>query len=449
MTAGAMMRICVLTAALALTPALVACNNASGTLTVSLITAPGSTVLDSAQTLDVFLTNPSEKKVVTRGGSGFQLEIDVTATNSPSALIIDALDGSGTLIATGTSPPFLLGAINGELAIYMAPPNSMGASPSMLDAARTGVAITAVSFGVAFAGGVDASGSAGTELALYNTFDHSLTQGSPMPAARSNQAIADGSEDILYLFGGDDGSGNPTSSFWSFNTGVAPSGAYDDFSDSTGFSSVSQLALPIDDNDDFVVSGTPPVQLAGLSGSATQLTQPTTLQATGAATLNAAGSVVAVFVSSTGIATISGSDVQTYSVAAAQRTGASVTALPSGAVLVACGGSNEAVAIDVATGSATTYPSVPATARTGCAAAATAHDVVIAGGTDGSGAVVTTADVFDATTLAPVASVPLVVPRTGATAIALSNDQVLIAGGVDSKGAPIATIELFTPAPLE
>ncbi|NVB83058.1 MAG: hypothetical protein HOV81_32065, partial [Kofleriaceae bacterium] len=45
----------------------------------------------------------------------------------------------------------------------------------------------------------------------------------------------------------------------------------------------------------------------------------------------------------------------------------------------------------------------------------------------------------------PLDTVPLVVPRTAARAIALPNDQILLVGGTDANGAPIATIELFTP----
>jgi hypothetical protein len=51
--------------------------------------------------------------------------------------------------------------------------------------------------------------------------------------------------------------------------------------------------------------------------------------------------------------------------------------------------------------------------------------------------------------LAPIATLPLAVARTGATALALPNDQVLVVGGVDASGGPIATLELFTPPPLE
>ena len=427
-----------------------ACNNSSGTLDVSLVTAPGSTLLGSAQTLDVYLTSPAQEQVVKRTSSGFSLDISVNADSNVSALIVDALDGSGDLIATGASPPFVLAATNGDIAIYMAPPNTIGAAPAMLDAARTGVAITALSYGAAFAGGVDGSGTVGTELAIYDAFDHTLTQGSAMPAARSQQIIGDGSSDIIYLYGGKDGSGNATSSFWSFDTSVSPDGAYDEFTTSTGLPSVGQLALMDDYDDDFVVSGTPPILFEGLEGSAVALSGVASLPAAGATVTTATDTVIAVFVGSDSVVTVASGSAQSYSIAAAERAGASVAAIgTNGQVLVACGGSTTASVITAATGTATTYPMVPATARTGCAIAATAKSIVIAGGTDGSGNVLTTADIFDATTFAPVATIPLVVPRTGATAIPLSNDQVLIAGGVDGSGAPSAVIELYTPPALE
>jgi hypothetical protein len=59
--------------------------------------------------------------------------------------------------------------------------------------------------------------------------------------------------------------------------------------------------------------------------------------------------------------------------------------------------------------------------------------------------VVATADIYDAMTLARVATAPLVVPRTDAEAVALPNGQILIAGGRDANGLPIGTLELFTP----
>jgi hypothetical protein len=66
----------------------------------------------------------------------------------------------------------------------------------------------------------------------------------------------------------------------------------------------------------------------------------------------------------------------------------------------------------------------------------------VAGGTDMSGAPIASAEVLDAQTLAPIATLPILA-RTGMFAIALPTDQVLLVGGTPAA----AQIELFTPEP--
>jgi hypothetical protein len=122
--------------------------------------------------------------------------------------------------------------------------------------------------------------------------------------------------------------------------------------------------------------------------------------------------------------------------------------LPNGKMIVACGVA-DAIRIDAATEAVDTIASVPSMMKTGCAIAATSRQLVIAGGTLGDGTVTATADVYDLGTFALVAQPTLAIARTGATAIALGNDQVIIAGGVDATGAPISTLELFTPNSAE
>ena len=56
-------------------------------------------------------------------------------------------------------------------------------------------------------------------------------------------------------------------------------------------------------------------------------------------------------------------------------------------------------------------------------------------------------EVFDSETLAPVAVLPMVAPRSRAAAVPLPNGQILIVGGVDGAGAPVGKAELFTPGP--
>ncbi|HEY6040111.1 MAG TPA: hypothetical protein VIV58_37770, partial [Kofleriaceae bacterium] len=152
----------------------------------------------------------------------------------------------------------------------------------------------------------------------------------------------------------------------------------------------------------------------------------------------------AVFAGPDGVYRFRNNTFDTLAATSAKRTAAQVVALPGGQIGVACGNASLA-RIDAATGAETLVPQVPSDARTGCAIAATTTRLVIAGGTDSTGAVIANAEIFDSATFAPIATQPLVVPRTGATAIPLANGQILIAGGVDAAGAPIATLELFTP----
>jgi hypothetical protein len=128
------------------------------------------------------------------------------------------------------------------------------------------------------------------------------------------------------------------------------------------------------------------------------------------------------------------------------RTGAQVVALPGGQVIVVCGMAG-ALRVDAASGALDRLPTIPSRRKSGCAAAATARHLVIAGG-DEAGAVDGTVEIFDASTLELLATTQLGVPRTRAVALALPNGQILIASGVDASGAPVGTLELFTP-PVE
>jgi hypothetical protein len=87
-------------------------------------------------------------------------------------------------------------------------------------------------------------------------------------------------------------------------------------------------------------------------------------------------------------------------------------------------------------------PGALSTPRIRPAVATTPRHVVVAGGTDASGAPIATADVLDARTLARLATLPILA-RTGGFAIALPNDQVLLGGGAPAAAA----LELFTPEP--
>jgi hypothetical protein len=424
---------------------LAACQGQVGTLSVSLATAPGSAVLDNAQSLKLVLTNPHEVITAQRDPSGgFSIELDLPASNSTGVLIADALDAGGNLVASGSTPILPLGAVDATVVIYMAAPNTIGGAPVALSPARSDLAAGPLSYGAIFAGGRDATGAAKDSIAVYNTYDHSLVAGLALPEARAGLALGVGANGVVYLFGGDDPSGNPSGQLWRFDTNVSPAGAYTDYGDKTGFARVDQLAVPLGD-DQFLVTGTPVALLSGLDGSMVARTEFAALPAAGTSVVATDGATTAIFAGAMGVVRFRNGAVDM--VDTADHTGATVAALPGGRVLVACG-TGAAVVIDAAAGVAQPLPGVPATARTGCAIAASTRHVVIAGGT-AAGAVADTAEVYDAGTLAAVATPMMVVPRTGAIAIALPNDQVLIAGGTDKNAAPTETIELFTPEPTE
>jgi len=424
--------------------AMAGCQATAGTVDVSLATAPGSTLLDAVQTLRLVLTNPHQVSTATRTSGGFVIDLELDATGDTGALIVDGLDASGAVVATGQSPPFPIGGLTANVVVYMAAPNSIGAAPVMLDPPRSQLATGGLSYGAVFAGGTLADGTPSPATGIYNAFDHAIQVGVPLPAAKTAIALGVGtSGHIVYLFGGSDASGVATASVERFDTSVAPAGALSEIGPFPGFERTGQLALSIG-SENLLVTGAPIAELEGATGTVMARAELPSLPASGAAVTANDGIATAVFAGPDGVYRFRSNAFDTLDAVSSKRTAAQVVALPGGKIGVACGNAPLA-RIDAASGVEDVIPNVPAGARTGCAIAATTTRLVIAGGTDSTGAVIGTAEIFDAATFAPIATQPLVVPRTGATATALTNGQILIAGGVDAGGAPIATLELFTP----
>ena len=126
------------------------------------------------------------------------------------------------------------------------------------------------------------------------------------------------------------------------------------------------------------------------------------------------------------------------------RSEATATTLPDGRIAVLGGtpASRDAIVVDGTTGAVSTAADALSTPRRQPAVSTTARHVVVAGGSDATGAAIGSADVLDATTLAHLATLPIL-PRTGGFAIALPNEQVLLGGGAPASAA----LELFTPEP--
>jgi hypothetical protein len=409
---------------------LAACDGTSGTLSISLTTAPDRS-LDAVLALRVTVTNPPQQYTIERTSSGFDLELDLDATGEQSSLLIEGLDATGSTNVVGATPQFPLGALNGAIVIYLAPPNSIAAAPVALDPPRADLGAGTLTYGALLAGGTLVGDAPSDALSIYNAFNHSLVAGMPLPAARSAPVVGVGAHGIVYILGG--------VNLWRFDTTVAPAGAYNDFGEKLGFGRTGETFVPLG-ADQFILTGAPPAELAGLSGVMTARTDVESLPRGATSLVASDGAVTAIFVGPAGVQKLRMNTFTSLTIANAARPDAAVVTLPNARVGVFCG---DVVRIDPAAGTgeliATGEP------RTGCAAAATSKHVIVAGGKTASG-VVGTADIYDATTLALVGTRPLVVPRSNASAIALPNGQVLIAGGRDANDAPVGTLELFTPA---
>ncbi len=426
----------------ALLLALAACEGTTGTINLELTTAPGSTVMSQVDRLRLRLTNPPVDEETTRKADGsFDLSLSLDANGEVGALILEGYDTADTLVATGSSPPFQLGPTNARVVIYVAPPMSIAASPATLNPPRRGVSGVALPYGALFAGGLDAANAPSDAIAIYNSYDHSLAGGAPMPIKRSGIALGASSTGAVYLIGGV-GTEGSVSTILRFDTTVQPAGAYTTLGEFPTFTNVSS-AVPIGP-DRFLLTGTPPGELVG--GELAPRTELAMLPQLGTSVIPGDGILTALFVGEQGLIRFRADRFETL--AGPGRVRAGLAAVPgSGRFVIAGGGTattavRDVLVIDPSTGVVETRTNMLATARFDPAVAATARYLVVAGGTTDTGDLASV-EVFDAVTFAPITVLSMAAPRVGPLAFALPNGQILIAGGAPVSGL----VELFTPTP--
>lgn len=413
--------------------ALAACTGSTGTIQLELTTAPGSNVIEAVQRLRVTLTDPPFVTEAVRTDNGFNILIDVEASGTAGTLIVEGFDDNDSLVATGMSPPFAVSAINARIIVYVAAPLTIANAPTRLPAARVGVASTPLTYGFAVAGGEDVSGTRSDSIFIYNSFDHTLTAGLAMPAVKSFQAIATGSNNAVYLFGGLGSDGAPTGSLWRFDTTAQPSGAYSVQPDAVELARSAAPTITLS-SEHYVIAGTPPVNLDfGVASARSDVP----VLATGAG----------IVIDDRAIGVFAGDPVtrleddvfEPYAISTEPDTTAAVV----GTSVAFTTATTELLVLDPSAVSAPRAIDALSVVRHHPAIAATSRFVVIAGGTDDLGAPIASADILDATTFALIATVPCLA-RSNATAHAMANDQIAIVGGEPANDA----IELFTPPPI-
>jgi hypothetical protein len=292
----------------------------------------------------------------------------------------------------------------------MAPPLSMAEAPVRLPAPRTDFGATALPSYILFAGGLDANDRPVTDVSIYDPLTHTLLDLSPLPAARAAPTVLGGQTGLLYVFGGRDDAGDPTATLWGADSKQGKSAHYSEGASDSALARAGERGERLA-GDTFIVGGSPPLRIHGFRAEAWDL--------------DALDGMV--------LAMLSG--------------GARAARTPAGVVTI---GSHVGPGLTTSAsvyqdGVVTTLPSFLKTARTTWAVAATSNYLVVAGGVNDAGEVLSDAEVFDARTLERIAILPLVTPRQGATAMPLSTEQILLWGGRDRNDQPIEGMELFTP----
>jgi len=434
--------------------ALAGCTGDVGTFGVTLITAPGSTVMDDVTRLRVSLTDPPTVVEAERQDGGFVVELDVSAGGGTGYVLVEGFSADDQRLAFGRSGPLPIAAYDADLAIYMAAPMSIAEAPVSLQPPRSQMGVSSLAYGTVLIGGRDGDGAPVADVAIYNVYDHDLQVGLDMPEALAAPAVMSGSLGRVFVFGGEDGSGDPSSHLRIFDTNAVPAGAWGSGTSDAALARVGATAAPLG-SDAFLVTGDPLVRIDGLVNRAVAF--PAAPPLVGTATTVLLDDIPNTLVAGDG-AGVTGATVFAINAftgletapAEISRTGHGAAALPDGDIVIVGGATPsgpQAAAVRYLSRQRdfTVVDGVLVTPRVDAGVAATASYLVVAGGRDASDQVLGDAEIIDADTLAPVTTLPLLVPRTGATATALPDGQVLIAGGTDADGNPIATLELFTP----
>lgn len=433
------------------------CEGLQGTIAVDIVTAPGGSVMDPVVRARLTLSEPFAQVESERAADGtFALTLDVEAPGVSGSVAFEGFDQSGSLVAYGRTPPLPIAAFDTNVSIYVARPMSIAPAPVGMEAARSDMGVTALSYGVAMAGGRRTSGEASARMDIYNAYSHAFQLGEDMPEARVQVTATTGIGGDVYLFGGVDELGQPSANTWRFSTSIPPAGAY------TSLSTDSALAragarTAVHSSEMFVITGEPPVLINGISSTVDVYADAPALHGT-ATTVFVDNRFRALFVGSgngDGGGYMLEDDAFTpLDHPGLRRTDHESVALPGERVLTIAGALSDTgvlddagMVVDMRSRAITEHSGLLDTPRTAAAVAASAVFVLIAGGVDAAGELIADAEILDAVTLEPVTVLPLLVPRRAANAAALANGQILLVGGVDEDGDPIGTIELFTPRP--
>ncbi len=433
-------------AACALAVAALAACDTTATLYFQLAFPPGQTRLPEGTTrVRLTLEAPHEVREAPVAADGsFTLALELGARGGAGRISFEALDAAGAVVAIGRSAPLPLNGYEDQFTLYVSPPDAFAEAPVSLDEPHQWLAAAALPYGAILAGGEAEGRRVTRDVRIYNVYSHTLQLGADLPAARAHQTVVALDSGLVFLFGGWDVTDSPTEGeLWIFDTNVAPAGSYRDLPGDPTLAPAGGQAAQLGDGRYAVAAAQLPI-IDPLTGAVTHATTDASV-GDGATTATALLDGRVLVAGALGCFLVD-ADGAGYDPVLPGRGGHGAVRLPDGRVLLVGGSTDgmdarDAIGVD-ASGVPFVLPVFLATARSSPAVAVAGNRLIVAGG-DGVGGSEdprATAEVFDATTLESLGTVPLAGPRVRASAITLANDSVLLVGG------EAATIELFQPA---
>lgn len=430
------------------------CTGLEGTIAISVVTAPDSDLRDRVVRARITSSDPVASAEVERASDGtFALDLELIATGAAGTITFEGFDDDDVLIALGRTPPLPIQAVDAEIAIYVGPPMSLSEAPVALPTARSDMGAAQLPSGAVLAGGRQENGDVSDALDVYSAYSHDFQTVRALPAGRADISVIAGSFGSVYLFGGIDDAGRDSSTYWRLDTTNAdPTGRYGETLADEAWARAGASVAAVA-SEQFLIAGDPALRIDGITNRIEDQSSAPALAGT-ATTIIFDGDYHTLFIGAGngdgGGFVLTDGTFTALDEPALRRIGHSTVVLPDATALTLGGQTGgfldtAGFTVDPRSGDIVRHTDLLAIARTDAAIAATPEHIVIAGGRDSVDAVVPDAEILDANTLAPIASLPMLVPRHGAEAVALPNGQVAIFGGLDTTGQPVATIELFTP----
>jgi hypothetical protein len=474
---------------------LAGCGGKTGTIQLDIVVSPVDDPFTDATTVRITVGDAKHiKSYPVSSGGHFSFSEDMSPLSSPGPITVDALDATGNVVGHGHTPIIPLSAASAEYSVWVGRPGKVaGAATSLASPLAEMGAAYLPGYGVLYTGGRISDASAVKDASLFSEVTQTIvppltsttagiqsmtnaragcvavaTQGTNVVSVAGSSASGfgvttmplDNAESFTPLAASTSSGGIGSYGTWTTLTSkIDPPRSFPNavmLGNGTTLISggFDESGAPLDTAVLLPSSGT--VQLNPLS---TPMAAPRAQHAAAAATF-ADGTAGALLVG--GLASGSNGPVAeklvsqsftAYDVPGLEnRLQATATTLLGGTILV-LGGTITGTAVPTGVlidtsnepPTVTAIPNALSTARAAHTATLAGGILLVCGGFDAQGNVISSCDVLDATTGALTGTLALANGRRGHSALEIPDTNiVVIAGGFGQDGSPLSTIEIYT-----